>query len=326
MAMEEAEERMNADHPTFPDERLKLLFACTHPAIDTSIHAALMLQTVLAIDAATIAKAFVLSPEAMSQRLVRAKIKIREARIPFSVPEPPVLPERLSGVLAAIYAAYGLGWEGLGESERQGSLADEAIWLGRALHATLPEEPEAMGLLSLMLYSHSRESARRDASGQYVPLGEQETVLWNADIIGEADGLLRKAGSFSRFGPFQCQAAIQSVHAERRRSGTTDWPALAKLYEALLMLKPTIGARIGQAAVVAEIRGSGAGLDLLDRMAERDIRTYQPYWAVRAHLLTEAGDTKNARTAYRSAIGLSSSEAVRQFLLRRLASISPNNN
>ncbi|NTJ65402.1 RNA polymerase subunit sigma-70 [Agrobacterium rhizogenes] len=325
MAMEEAEERMNADHSTFPDERLKLLFACTHPAIDVSVHAALMLQTVLAIDAATIAKAFILSPEAMSQRLVRAKIKIREARIPFSVPEKPMLPERLSGVLAAIYAAYGLGWEGLGENEKQGSLADEAIWLGRALHATLPEEPEAIGLLSLMLYSHSRHGARRNASGDYVPLDEQQTGLWNAEMIIEADRLLRKAGAFGRFGPFQCQAAIQSVHAERRRSGATDWPALAKLYEALLMMKPTTGARISHAAVIAKVKGAAAGLDLLNGMAERDIGSYQPYWAVRAHLLVEAGNTEQASSAYRSAVGLSSSEAVRQFLLRRLDSISPGN-
>ncbi|TXH99039.1 MAG: RNA polymerase subunit sigma-70 [Rhizobium sp.] len=325
MAMEEAEERMNADHPTFPDERLKLLFACAHPAIDASIHAALMLQTVLAIDAATIAKAFIVSPATMSQRLVRAKIKIREARIPFSIPEQPMLPDRLKGVLAAIYAAYGLGWEGLGENEKQGSLADEAIWLGRALRATLPHEPEAMGLLSLMLYSQSRNDARRDASGDYIPLDEQNTALWDAGLIEEADDLLRQAGALATFGPFQCQAAIQSVHAARRRSGITDWPALAKLYEALLLMKPTTGARVSHAAVVGRVRGPAAGLELLNRMAERDIVDYQPHWAVRAHLLAEAGDTDKAMTAYRSAIGLSSSEAVRRFLLRRLDLISPKN-
>lgn len=325
MALEEAEERMNADHPAFPDERLKLLFACTHPAIDASIHAALMLQTVLAIDAATIAKAFILSPEAMSQRLVRAKIKIRDARIPFTVPEQPLLPDRLAGVLAAIYAAYGLGWEGLGDNEKQGSLAEEAIWLGRALNATLPREPEAMGLLSLMLYSQSRHRARRNANGDYIPLDEQDTALWNAAMIAEADDLLRQAGAFARFGPFQCLAAIQAVHAERQRFGTTDWRALAKLYEALLMMKPTTGARIGHAAVIARVRGAAAGLELLNRMAERDIVNYQPYWAVRAHLLSETGEVEHAMSAYRTAIGLSSSEAVRRFLLQRLDSISPRN-
>ncbi len=326
MAFEEAEERMNADNSTFPDERLKLLFVCAHPALDRTAHTPLMLQSVLAVDAATIAKAFLVSPQAMSQRLVRAKIKIRDAHIPFIVPERSVLPDRLESVLSAIYAAYGLGWDGVdGEIGKQGSLAEEAIWLGRTLLATLPQEPEAAGLLSLMLYSQSRREARRDANGRYVSLDQQEMALWDAEMIAEADNLLRKAGAFGRFGPFQCQAAIQSVHADRRRSGATDWQALAKLYEALMMMEPTTGARISQAAVIGKVRGASAGLDLLDRMAERDIASYQPYWAVRAHLLAESGDMEKAASAYRSAIGLSSSEAVRQFLLQRLEAISPRN-
>ncbi|SCB12003.1 RNA polymerase sigma factor [Rhizobium hainanense] len=324
MAFEEAEERMNADNSTFPDERLKLLFVCAHPALDRSAHTPLMLQSVLAVDAATIAKAFLVSPQAMSQRLVRAKIKIRDAHIPFIVPERSVLPDRLESVLSAIYAAYGLGWDGVdGEIGKQRSLADEAIWLGRTLLATLPQEPEAAGLLSLMLYSQSRREARRDANGRYVPLDQQEMALWDAEMIVEADNLLRKAGAFGRFGPFQCQAAIQSVHADRRRSGATDWAALAKLYEALVIMKPTAGARVGHAAVTGKVEGSAAGLALLERMAEREIVNYQPYWAVRAHLLAEAGDAESASSAYRTAIGLSDSEAVRQFLQHRLDLISP---
>lgn len=319
MAFEEAEERMNADNPAFPDERLKLLFVCAHPALDRSAHTPLMLQTVLAIDAATIARAFLVSPQAMSQRLVRAKIKIRDAHIPFVVPDRSLLPDRLEGVLSAIYAAYGLGWDGLdGETGKQGSLADEAIWLGRTLLATLPEEQEAVGLLSLMLYSESRRAARRDANGRYVPLDQQDTALWNAEMIVEADDLLRQAGAFGRLGPFQCQAAIQSVHANRRRTGRTDWAALAKLYEALVIMKPTAGARVSHAAVTGRVEGPAAGLALLNRMAERDMGNYQPYWAVRAHLLTEAGETASASDAYRTAIGLSDSEAVRQFLQQRL--------
>ena len=323
MAFEEAEERMNADNSTFPDERLKLLFVCAHPALDRSAHTPLMLQSVLAVDAATIAKAFLVSPQAMSQRLVRAKIKIRDAHIPFIVPERPALPERLESVLSAIYAAYGLGWDGVdGEIGKQRSLADEAIWLGRTLLATLPEEPEAAGLLSLMLYSQSRQVARRDANGRYVPLDEQDMALWDDEMIAEADNLLRKAGTFGRFGAFQCQAAIQSVHADRRRSGITDWTALAKLYEALVIMKPTAGARVSHAAVVGKVEGPTTGLALLDRIAEREIVDYQPYWAVRAHLLTEAGDAENASHAYRTAIGLSDSGAVRQFLQARLDSIA----
>ena len=324
MAFEEAEERMNTDNSTFPDERLKLLFVCAHPALDRSAHTPLMLQSVLAIDAATIAKAFLVSPQAMSQRLVRAKIKIRDAHIPFVVPDRSLLSDRLESVLSAIYAAYGIGWDGVdGETGKQGSLADEAIWLGRTLLATLPQEPEAAGLLSLMLYSESRRGARRDATGQYVPLDQQDTALWNEEMIIEADNLLRGAGAFGHLGPFQCQAAIQSVHANRRRSGVTDWTALAMLYEALVIMKPTVGARVSHAAVIGRVQDAAAGLALLNRIAERDIVNYQPYWAVRAHLLTEAGETASASSAYRTAIGLSDSEAVRQFLQTRLDAVAP---
>ena len=324
MAFEEAEERMNADNSTFPDERLKLLFVCAHPALDRSAHTPLMLQSVLAVDAATIAKAFLVSPQAMSQRLVRAKIKIRDAHIPFVVPDRSLLSDRLESVLSAIYAAYGIGWDGVdGETGKQGSLADEAIWLGRTLLATLPQEPEAAGLLSLMLYSESRRGARRDATGQYVPLDQQDTSLWNTEMITEADNLLRQAGAFGSLGPFQCQAAIQSVHANRRRSGVTDWTALAMLYEALVIMKPTVGARVSHAAVIGRVQDAAAGLALLNRIAERDIVNYQPYWAVRAHLLTEAGETASASSAYRTAIGLSDSEAVRQFLQTRLDAVAP---
>lgn len=322
LAFEEAQERMNADSPAFPDERLKLLFACTHPAIDRSMHTPLMLQTVLGIDARTMARAFIASPEAMSQRLVRAKTKIREAHVPFVVPERTALQERLTGVLSAIYAAYGLGWDGLdGEEGRHGSLAEEAIWLGRALLAILPEEPEAAGLLSLMLYCEARRNARRDAAGRYVPLDAQDMTRWNTIMIAEADDLLRQAGHFGRLGPFQCQAAIQSVHAERRRSGITDWMALVTLYDALVLMTPTTGARVGRATVIGRARGATAGLDQLNLLAERDIASYQPYWAVRAHLLAETGDRAAAASAYRTAIGLSDSSTVREFLSARLAAL-----
>jgi len=319
MAFEEAEERMNgAGKAVFPDERLKLLFACTHPAIDSSVHTALMLQTVLGIEAKTIARAFVVSPQAMSQRLVRAKLKIRDAGIPFAVPPRPTLPERLAAVLSAIYAAYGLGWDGLDGEEERHSLAGEAIWLGRALLAVLPDEPEAIGLLSLMLHCEARRSARRDSEGRYVPLDEQDTAAWNAIMIAEADALLRKAGSFDRFGPFQCQAAIQSVHAARRLSGKTGWQALTTLYAALVMMKPTLGARVSQAAVIGRASGAAAGLEGLDKLDPRAIASYQPYWAVRAFLLAQAGDDTAAADAYMTAIGLSDSPAVREFLTGRL--------
>ncbi|EGE56019.1 UNVERIFIED_ORG: RNA polymerase sigma-70 factor (ECF subfamily) [Rhizobium esperanzae] len=319
LALEEAEERMNeAGNSVFPDERLKLLFACTHPAIGSSVHTALMLQTVLGIEARTIARAFAVSPQAISQRLVRAKVKIRDAGIPFTVPPRPALPERLAAVLSAIYAAYGLGWDGLDGEEAHRSLAAEAIWLGRALLAVLPDEPEAMGLLSLMLHCEARHNARRSGEGRYVPLDEQDTVLWNVKMIAEADALLRKAGGFERFGPFQCQAAIQSVHAARRLSGSTDWQALTTLYAALLVMKPTLGARVAEAAVIGRASSAAEGLIRLDRIDPRAIATYQPYWAVRAFLLARAGDNPAAADAYVTAIGLSDSPAVRAFLADRL--------
>ncbi|RFB89114.1 RNA polymerase subunit sigma-70 [Rhizobium leguminosarum bv. trifolii] len=319
IAFEEAEERMNATgNAVFPDERLKLLFACTHPAIDNSVHTPLMLQTVLGIEAKTIARAFVISPEAMSQRLVRAKVKIRDAGIPFAVPPRPALSGRLAAVLSAIYAAYGLGWEGLDGEEERHSLAGEAIWLGRALLTVLPDEPEAMGLLSLMLHCEARHNARRSGEGRYVPLDEQDTAIWNAMMIAEADALLRKAGGFDRFGPFQCQAAIQSVHAARRLSGATDWQALTTLYAALVTMKPTLGARVAQAAVLGRSSSAAAGLEQLDRLDPREVAAYQPYWAVRAFLLARAGDNAAAIEAYVTATGLSDSPAVRDFLADRL--------
>ncbi|MBB4480250.1 RNA polymerase sigma factor [Rhizobium etli] len=319
LALEEAEARMNeAGNSVFPDERLKLLFACTHPAIDSSVHTALMLQTVLGIEARTIARAFVVSPQAIGQRLVRAKVKIRDAGIPFAVPPRSTLPGRLAAVLSAIYVAYGLGWDGLDGEEAHQSLAAEAIWLGRALLTVLPDEPEAIGLLSLMLHCEARRDARRDREGRYVPLDEQDTAAWNAIMIAEADALLRKAGSFERFGPFQCQAAIQSVHAARRLSGTTDWQALTTLYAALLQMKPTLGARVAEAAVIGRASSAAEGISRLDRIDPRAIAAYQPYWAVRAFLLARAGDNTAAAEAYVTAIGLSDSPAVRAFLADRL--------
>jgi RNA polymerase sigma-70 factor (ECF subfamily) len=303
----------------FPDERLKLLFACTHPAIDRSVHTPLMLQTVLGIEAKSIAQAFVVSPEAMGQRLVRAKAKIRDAGIPFTIPDRSLIPERLAAVLSAIYAAYGLGWDGVdGEDGGRGNLAGEAIWLCRALISIMPDEPETIGLLALMLYCEARRGTRRNADGEYIPLDEQDTSRWNAIMIAEADALLRKAGTFDRFGPLQCQAAIQSVHAARRLAGVTDWNALVTLYEALITMKPTLGARVSYAAVLGRARGAATGLNSLDRLDQRDIASYQPYWAVRAHLLFEAGDGAAASDAYMSAIGLSDSPAVRGFLAKRL--------
>jgi predicted RNA polymerase sigma factor len=299
----------------FPDERLALLFVCAHPAIDEGMRTPLMLQTVLGLDAARIAAAFVVPAATMGQRLVRVKTKIRDAGIRFEVPDPRELPARLEPVLEAIYAAYGSGWEDVAGAEaRRAGLADEAIWLGRLVTRLLPNAPEGQGLLALMLHCEARRPARRDATGGYVPLSRQAVARWNWPMIEEAERTLLVAAHAGLPGRFQLEAAIQSAHAQRGRTGRTDWDAIALLYEGLVRIAPTVGASVGQAAALAEARGAGAGLAALDAMPPAAIASYQPYWALRAHLLAMIGRADEAARAYTRAIGLSEDEAVRTFL------------
>jgi RNA polymerase sigma-70 factor (ECF subfamily) len=301
-----------------PDERLKMLFVCAHPAIDPDMHTPLMLQTVLGLDAAEIARAFLVSPAAMSQRLVRAKTKIRHAGIAFEVPEAHELPRRLEAVLGAIYAAYGSGWEDAsGADPRARGLAEEAIWLARVLRACLPEEPEVRGLLALMLHCEARRPARRGEDGRFIPLSEQDPRRWIGSMIEEAEAELGELARRPSLGRFQLEAAIQSVHAERARSGRTDWRAIAWFYDRLVELSPALGARVGRAAALAEVQGPRPALSLLDRIEDASVKTYQPYWAVRAHLLQQLGRADEAREAFDRAIGLAEDEAVRRFLLER---------
>ncbi len=233
-----AELAQNDDaEPVVPDQRLGLLFACAHPGIDRAVRAPLMLQVVLGFDAATIASAFLIAPATMGQRLARAKTKIRQAGIGFDVPERSALRERLDAVLEAIYAAYAEGWsDPEGADARRRNLAEEAIWLGRLAASLLPDEGEALGLLSLMLHAHARRDARRNASGEYVPLAEQDTSRWDASMIDEAEALLSQANRCGRVGRYQLEAAVQSAHAVRRRTGHADWAAIEQLYDALCAL------------------------------------------------------------------------------------------
>jgi predicted RNA polymerase sigma factor len=319
LVLEQVTEKSSEDSPEpFPDERLNLMFVCAHPAIDPAVHTPLMLQTVLGLDAASIARAFLVSPAALGQRLVRAKAKIRDARIAFEVPDGPELPRRLDAVLGAIYTAYGSGWEDTaGADARARGLAEESIWLARVLAQRLPDEPEARGLLALILHCEARRPARRTPEGRYVPLSEQDTGRWSGAMRDEAEHELAGAARQARPGRFQLEAAIQSVHAERARTGRTDWGAIATFYEHLVRLAPTLGARVGRAAAVAELRGPEAGLALLDESDPAAVSAYQPYWAVRAHLLEQAGRRPEARDAYDRAIGLAEDDAVRRFLLDR---------
>ncbi|HZF02983.1 MAG TPA: DUF6596 domain-containing protein [Patescibacteria group bacterium] len=309
-----------APHPALPDERLALLFACAHPAIDETARTPLMLQTVLGLDAVRIASAFLVAPATMSQRLVRVKAKIRDAGIRFEVPEPRDLAARLDSVLEAIYAAFGSGWEDVaGADPRRRGLAEEAIWLGRLVVRLLPDAPEARGLLALMLHCEARRPARRDAAGAYVPLTEQDVTRWSLPLIAEAETLLSAAARANAPGRFQLEAAIQSAHAQRALNGKTDWEAIALLYAGLLRCAPTIGARVAYAAALAEARGADAGLAALDTIPADAVAAYQPYWALGGHLLKVLGRNAQAREAYDRAIGLSEDAAVREFLLARSA-------
>ena len=307
--------------PDIPDERLRLMFACAHPAIDEGVRAPLILQVVLGFDAATIASAFLVAPAAMGQRLVRAKSRIRQTGIPFSVPGRDELAERLDAVLEAIYAIFAEGWsDPAGTQARSRGLAEEAIWLGRLVASLLPQEPEVLGLLALMLHAEARRAARRDAEGEFVPLGAQDPARWDEALIAEAEALLLAASRMSSPGRFQLEAAVQSAHAARRLSGRTDWAAIVQIYDALLALTGSVVVAINRAVALAEVDGPEVGLKVLDALQDDGrLAQYQPLWAARAELLARLGSAAAAREAYTRAIGLEADPAVRRYLQGRLA-------
>jgi RNA polymerase sigma-70 factor (ECF subfamily) len=312
-----AEEFDAADAPALPDRRLALMFACAHPAIEESVRAPLMLQTILGLDAAAIASAFLVAPAAMAQRLTRAKTRIRLAGVPFHEPSPELWPERIGAVLDAIYAAFSHDWFEIGDA-RGRHFAEEAIWLGRVAAGLAPEEPEAQGLLALMLYAHSRRGARRDAAGRFVPLSEQNVLAWDHAAIDEAERRLEAAARLGRPGRFQLEAAIQSAHAARRRTSETDWPAIADLYDALLALTGSAVVAVNRAVAISRARGTQAGLTALREIeSHAALAEFQAYWAARADLEASAGLVE-ARDSYERAIGLESNPAVRAFLQARL--------
>lgn len=318
---EEMEARMVDED--LPDERLRLMFACAHPAIDASIRAPLILQTILGFDAATIASAFLVSPAAMSQRLVRAKTRIHEIGIPFRVPERAELGERLDTVLEAIYAAFAEGWsDPAGTETRRRNLATEGIWLGRLVASLMPDEPEALGLLALMLFAEARRPARRNAAGDYVPLADQDLALWEGALIDEAESLLRHAATMGLIGRYQLEAAVQSAHAARRLTGHTDWVAIRELYDALLSIVGSPVVAINRAVAIAEAEGAVAGLAALYVLGDdKRLDEYQPYWAARAGLLARLGNVPDATEAYDRAIGLERDPAVRRFLQEKRAGL-----
>jgi predicted RNA polymerase sigma factor len=307
-----------------PDRRLALMFACAHPAIEKGVRAPLMLQVVLGLDARTIASAFLTSPAAMGKRLVRAKEKTRRAGIPFGIPEAEELAGRLDTVLDAIYAAFTEGWTDPGGTDVvRRDLTEEAIFLARLVAELLPNRPEALGLLALMLHADARRRARRNQEGEYVPLAEQDPGLWNWQRIEEAEALLWRASAMGSIGRYQVEGALQSAHVHRRRTGDANWPAVVQLYDALSALTGSPVVAINRALAIAELEGPDAALKALAALAsDARLAEYQPYWAARAELLARSGAKDEAHRAYGIAIGLERDPAVRAFLQRRQSALS----
>jgi predicted RNA polymerase sigma factor len=307
------------DPDSIPDKRLELMFVCAHPAIDPAVRTPLMLQTVIGFDSAFIARAFALPQPAMAQRLVRAKRRIRAARMPFVVPTRRDMPARLPFVLEAVYGAYAIDWQLVSGVTLRESLAGEALYLATTLALLLGREPEAFALAALIAFSLARADARVDDDGCLVPLAEQNRALWRPELVREGELLLRRAHALGRLGRFQLEAAIQSAHCA---TAEPDAGALLALHDALVAVAPTLGSRVARAAVRARVDGPQAALDELQHIdgAER----FQPAWATRAHLLALVGETEAAASAYAKATSLTTDAPSRLYLTRQAEALRPS--
>lgn len=308
------------DPSAIPDERLGLMFVCAHPAIDVSIRSALMLQTVLGIPVRSMASAFLLSVEQLAKRLVRAKASIRQAGLGFDIPEVSELPARLHAVLEAIYAAYFISRDGTSiDPDPPDELRTEALALACLVTELLPDSPEALGLLALLVFCEARLPETVSDRGEFVPLADQDAGRWDRRLMKRGYELVARAAAFGRVGPFQWEAAIQAAHCSRARSGVTPWAEIAVLYDRLVAEHATVGARVGRAVAHAHARERSAdALELLDQINPEAVRDYQPYWVARAHVLERLGRPADARSCVERAVGLTSHPKVRQFLLGRL--------
>jgi RNA polymerase sigma-70 factor, ECF subfamily len=306
----------------FPDDRLRLIFTCCHPTLAPEAQIALTLRTLCGLTTAEIARAFLLAEPTLAQRLVRAKTKIREARIPYAIPPPEHLPERLQSVLAVVYLLFNEGYSATaGESLVRADLAADAIRLGRILQELMPE-PEVLGLLALLLLQDSRRAARIDGAGALVPLEDQDRALWDRTQIAEGVGLLETALRAQRPGPYQLQAAVAALHAQAPIAEATDWPQIAALYGQLVRLTPTPVVALNHAVAVAMARDLGEGLALVDRIgAVGELDRYPLFHAARADLLRRLGRAPEAAAAYERASALTTNAVEREYLRRRLKAL-----
>ncbi len=302
------------DVDAIPDRRLELMLVCAHPAIERGVHTPLMLNTVLGFTAEQIGRAFSVPATTMATRLVRAKRRIKAARIPFRIPDRGDLPGRMVAVLEAVYGAYVIDWATTGPEARP--VPPEALHLAEVLTTLVPEDAEAHGLAALVQLSAARLPARLDGAGRFVPLAEQDPSRWDDRLISRAHEHLRAAHARGRLGRFQLEAAIQALHCARRHTGTTDWPTLRELHRALHAVAPSLGSAVAFAVVTAEVEGPEAGLALLAGAGE-PARRFQPARAARAHLLDRLGRTGEAVAAYDSAIDLTHDAAERRYLRHR---------
>lgn len=306
------------DLDAIPDRRLELMLVCAHPAIDRAAHTPLMLNTVLGFTAGQVGRVFSVPASTMATRLVRAKRRIKAARIPFRTPDRADLPVRMAGVLEAVYGAYVIDWATTGPQARP--LPSEALHLAEVLCSVVPDDPEARGLAALVQLSAARNRARTDRQGRFVPLPEQDPSLWNRRLIERAHAHLRAAYQLGQVGRFQIEAAIQAVHCARTPTGATDWPTLLTLHRLLHSVAPSLGSGVAFAAVTAEAEGPAVGLAMLEDVVDAagaQGRRFQPARAVRAHLLDRLGRGEEAVAAYGSAIDLTHDTAERQYLQRR---------